>query len=153
MWLCYLLFCFNVDKILMTRHSMNIFWSWINVFIIFIVTHIMYYYFLVGYSVAGLGGSGGVGLCCMCVFLVLIYGGFYLLYLCIMASRCTLYPSVMLPRHGMMFMERCINIGGCVEFDEIVHSNIHVGCLFILCLFILLCCCNVDINKKSSVHK
>jgi hypothetical protein len=70
--------------------------------------------------VAVLGGSFGVGLCCVCVCVcsVLIYGVFRLLYFHIMASKCALYPSVMSPRHGMMFMERCLNIGRCVEFDE-----------------------------------
>ena len=37
-WLCTVLFCFNVDKILVTRHLINIFWSWINVFIITIIS-------------------------------------------------------------------------------------------------------------------
>jgi len=42
MWLRTVLFCFNVDKILVTRHFINIFWSWINVFIITIITIIYY---------------------------------------------------------------------------------------------------------------
>ena len=70
-----------------------------------------------------------------CVCSVLIYDGLCVLYLCIMAAKGTLYPSVTLPRHGMMFMERCMNIGRCVELDEIVYSSVHVCCLFV-CLFV-----------------
>ena len=46
-----------------------------------------------------------------------------------------------------------MNIGRCVELDEIVYSSVHVCCLFVLCLFILLCCCSVHINKKTDIHK
>jgi hypothetical protein len=32
-----------------------------------------------------------------------------LLYLCIVALKCTLYPSVKLPVHEKTFLERCVN--------------------------------------------
>lgn len=67
---------------------------------------------------------------------VLIYGGLCLPYLHIMVSKGTLYPLVTFPRHGIMFMERCMNIGRCVEFDEIAHSSILVCCLFVYTVFI-----------------
>ena len=88
-----------------------------------------------------------------CVCLVLMCGGLRSLNFCIMAPKCTLYPSVTFPKHRMMFMERWMNIGRCVECDEIVHNNIHVHCLLILCLFILLCFCNVHVNKKADILK
>jgi len=42
-------------------------------------------------------------------------------------------------------------IGRCVEFDEVVYML--VVCSFILCLFVLLCCCNVHISEKTDIHK